>query len=436
MANRVLIVGRPNVGKSTLFNRIIGKRYAIVEDEPGVTRDYLEAVADWAGKEFVLVDTGGLVPGKEGLSAEIKKKVEEELKKADAVIFVVDGREGLTPLDEEVARLLYPYKDKVLVAVNKLDDVSLEKNASEFYALGFEKLFPVSAQHGKGVGELLDELVKKLPEEKVEKPPEGIKLAFIGRPNVGKSSLVNAILNESRVIVSPEAGTTRDAVEVPFNYEGQQFTLVDTAGVRRPSEVEYGTEFFSVGRSLKALDRADVVCLVIDASEGPTRQDKRLGGLAERRYKGCVIVANKMDLSPWSKEELEQIIRKELFFLDYAPVVFTVATEGKGTRELIEAVKRVWEDYTRQHKTSFINRAVQKILKEKPPPRYRGKETKVYYAFQESTKPPTVVVITNYPDAWKESYRRFFIKRLRELLNVKNAPLKLVVKGREDEKRG
>ncbi|NPA33037.1 MAG: ribosome biogenesis GTPase Der [Aquificae bacterium] len=435
MGNKVLIVGRPNVGKSTLFNRIIGKRYAIVEDLPGVTRDKLEAKAEWGGKEFILVDTGGLLPqtGDE-VMREVKKLVEREVPKADVILLVVDAKEGLNPLDEEIAKLLYPYKDKVIVVVNKADNLKDEENLSEFYALGFEKLFPVSAQHGKGTGELLDEVVKRLPQKKVELPQEGIKVTFVGRPNVGKSSLVNAILKDERVIVSPEAGTTRDAIEIPFKWKDKTFILVDTAGIRRPSNVEYGVEFYSVGRSLKAIDLADVCCLVIDASEGPTRQDKRLGGLIERRYKGCVIVANKMDISPWSEEELEGIIRKELFFLDFAPVVFTVATKGKGVEELLEWIERVYEDYTKRHKTSYINRVVQKIISEKPPPRYRGKETKVFYAFQEDIKPPTIVLITNYPDAWKEHYKRFFIKKLREHLGIRYAPIKLVIKGREEER--
>ncbi len=433
MANRVVIVGRPNVGKSTLFNRLIGKRYAIVENLPGITRDKIEGYSEWKGKEFVVVDTGGLIPStREELLAQIRKLVEEELPKADVILFVVDGKEGLNPLDEEVAKFLYPYKDKVILVVNKVDNPKIERNVGEFYALGFEKVFPISAVHGRGTGELLDEVVKYLKEEKVEIQREGIKVAFVGRPNVGKSSLINAILKEERVIVSPIAGTTRDAIEIPFSWNDKNYILIDTAGVRRPSKVEYGIEFFAVGRSLKAIDLADVVCLVIDASEGPTRQDKRLGGLIERRYKGCVLVANKIDISPWNREELEAIIRKELFFLDFAPIVFTVAIKGEGIDVLLEMIDVVYKDYTKQHKTSFINRAVHKIISEKPPPRYRGKETKVFYAFQESTKPPTIVLITNYPDAWKENYKRFFIKRLREYLNIKYAPIKLIIRGRDE----
>ncbi len=431
MNNRVVILGRPNVGKSSLFNRIIGRRKAIVEDMPGVTRDIIEAKADWAGKEFILVDTGGLVPQThDEILQKVKETIEREVKRSDVVLFVVSVREGVTPLDEEIARLLYPYRDKVLLVVNKVDTERDEEAVGEFYRLGYELLFPVSSVHGRGVGELLDEVVKRLREERVELNYRGIRITLAGRPNVGKSSLLNALLREERVIVSPVAGTTRDTVEVPFKWKGREFVLVDTAGVRRPSNVEYGVEFFSVGRSLKAIDSSDIVCLVIDASEGITRQDKRLGGLIHRRNKGCVIVANKMDLCSLSEEEVLKLIRKDLFFLDYAPVAFTVATEGRGVEDILEKAVLVYEDYTKQHKTSFVNRAVQDILRDKPI-HHRGKEVKVYYAFQEDIKPPTVVVITNYPDAWKESYRRFFIKRLREALDIRHSPLRLVVKGRE-----
>ncbi len=432
MDNRVVIIGRPNVGKSSLFNRIVGKRKAIVEDVPGITRDVIESVASWRDKEFIVIDTGGLVPETyDEILRKIRETVEREVKRADVILFVVSAKDGVTPLDEEVAKLLYPYRDKVILVVNKADTSKDEEVALEFYSLGFEHLFPVSAVHGRGVGELLDEVVGRLKEERIRLSYEGIRIAFVGRPNVGKSSLINAILREERVMVSPVAGTTRDAVEIPFRWNGERFVLIDTAGVRRPSRVEFGVEFFSVGRTLKAVEYSDVVCLVIDASEGISRQDKRLGGLIDRRQKGCVIVANKMDLYPLSEEELEGLIRKELFFLDFAPISFTVATEGIGVEDILDKVLLVYRDYTKKHKTSFVNRTVQKIFREKPPPNYQGKEVKVYYAFQEGIKPPTVVVITNYPEGWKESYRRYFVRRLRSALGVEHSPLRLVLKGRE-----
>ncbi len=429
--NRVLIVGRPNVGKSTLFNRIVKRRKSIVLDMPGTTRDTIELPAEWSGKEFLLVDTGGLLTGEEEeIASLIRESIERELPKADVILFVVDSK-SLTPLDEEIARMLYPYKDKTLLVVNKVDSIRDEDRVYEFYSLGFDKLFPVSAQHGKGTGELLDEVVSRLREESLPKG-SSTKISFVGRPNVGKSSLINALLKQDRVIVSPVAGTTRDSVEVPFEFDGKLYTLTDTAGVRRPSNVNYGIEFFSVGRTLEAVDESDVVCLVLDMGEGITRQDKRLGGLIERRFKGCVIVANKIDLSGMSREDMESYIRKELFFLDFAPVVYTVATQGVGVEEIMPAVQKVEEDYLKVFKTSFINRVIQRILEEKRPPSgKRGKEVKVYYAFEEKNRPPTIVVITNRPEDWPDSYTRFFKRRLRDHLNLRHSPLKLILKGRE-----
>ncbi len=429
--NRVLIVGRPNVGKSTLFNRIVKRRKSIVLDMPGTTRDVIEMPAEWGGKEFLLVDTGGLLTGEEDeILKLIKGSIEKELPKAEVIIFVVDSK-SLTPLDEDVAKLLYPYKDKTLLVVNKVDSLKDEEKIYEFYSLGFDKVFPVSAQHGKGTGELLDEVVSRLKEASVPRD-EAIKLSFVGRPNVGKSSLINALLKQDRVIVSPIAGTTRDSVEVPFEFGGKTYVLTDTAGVRRPSKVDYGVEFFSVGRTLEAIDESDVVCLVLDMGEGITRQDKRLGGLIERRYKGCVIVANKIDLSGMSQQDIDSYIRKELFFLDFAPIVHTVATEGRGVEDIMSGVEKVREDYTKVFKTSFINRAIERILEERRPPSgKKGKEVKVYYSFQEKNRPPTVVVITNDPDSWQENYVKFFKRRLRESLNLRFSPLKLIIKGRQ-----
>uniref|UniRef100_A0A7C2VBR6 GTPase Der n=1 Tax=Hydrogenobacter sp. TaxID=2152829 RepID=A0A7C2VBR6_9AQUI len=428
----VLIVGRPNVGKSTLFNRLIKRRKSIVHDLPGVTRDMVEGIAHWRGKSFSVADTGGVLERGDEITEAIKRQVQKVLEGAKAIIFVVDGREGLTAGDEYLARLIYPYKDKVFVAVNKIDSQKLEDRVYEFYSLGFERLFPISAQHGRGVDELLDKLVEILPEEE-ERPLEGIKIAFLGRPNVGKSSLVNALLKEERVIVSPIPGTTRDAIEVPFSFEGKDFILVDTAGIRRRSKVEYGVEFFSVGRSIRAIELSDICCLVIDLSEGVTDQDKKIGGLIERRYKGCVIVGNKMDLIKANRKEVEAYLRKELSFLDYAPIVLTSAIKGQGVEDILRACELVWEDYNIQHKTSFINRAVEKVLREKHPPSQKGKEVKVYYAFQESTRPPTVVVFTNDPELWRKDYLRFFQRRLREHLKINYAPLRLILKGREEE---
>ncbi|MFN3946743.1 MAG: ribosome biogenesis GTPase Der [Aquificaceae bacterium] len=427
----VLIVGRPNVGKSSLFNRLVKRRKSIVHDLPGVTRDMVEGVVSWKDRVFTVADTGGVLEKGDEISEAIKRQVQKVLDKAKAIIFVVDGREGITASDEYLARLLYPHKEKVLLAVNKIDNQKLQDRVYEFYSLGFERVLPISAQHGIGIGELLDYIVGRIPQEK-ERTLEGVKVAFLGRPNVGKSSLVNALLKEERVIVSPIPGTTRDAIEIPFSFEEKDYILIDTAGIRKRSKVEYGVEFFSVGRSIKAIELSDISCLVIDLSEGVTDQDKKIGGLIERRYKGCIIVGNKIDLVKASKGELEAYIRKELPFLDFAPVVLTSALKGQGIKDLLNTFDLVWKDYNVQHKTSFINRAIEKILKEKNPPSYKGREVKIYYAFQEGTRPPTIVVFTNDPELWRPEYKRFFQRKLREYLNIKNAPLKLLLKGREE----
>lgn len=428
--SRVVIVGRPNVGKSTLFNRLTGLRKAITENVPGVTRDAVEGEVKWTGKTFTLVDTGGFLDIPSGsIEQAVKDVVEREVKKADLILFVVDGKEGLTPLDEEIGRFLQRFKDRVLLVVNKADTTSVQEIVAEVYGLGFGEPFLISAGHGRGVGELLDAIVGRVGTEAIDGEREAIKIAFVGRPNTGKSTLINALLRDRRLIVSEVPGTTRDAVDVRFSHGDRDFILVDTAGVRRPSKVERGIEFYSVGRTIRALERSDVVCLVLDAGEPVSRQDKRIAGLIERRFKGAVLVVNKMDASSISPARWKQILRKELPFLDYAPVVFTSGLRGEGLDNLLESVLSVYEDLTRRVSTSLLNRAIGEVLKERPP--MSGKrQIKVFYAFQKGIKPPTFVVITNDPEGWKESYMRFFARRLRERLGLEHSPIRIVLSGR------
>ncbi len=440
-AGKVVIVGRPNVGKSTLFNKLVGKRKSVVEDKPGVTRDKVEDFAKWQNKIFRLVDTGGLMPHAEDFFLpKVREQIEKELPSADAILFVVDAREGLTSLDEEIAQMLLPYKDKVFVVINKVDSKEAKQNVYDFYTFPFRGYYPVSSIHGHGLAELLDDLTKfiktdeKQKEELLKEELKDVpKIAIIGRPNAGKSSLFNQIVGEERTIVSPIAGTTVDAVDTLVERNGKKYLFIDTAGVRRPSNVEYGVEFFAVNRTLNAIERSDICILVIDGKEGVTHQDQRLAGLSFRRGKGLVIDINKADLMPVSPDEAERQVRRRLFFVDYAPVVFTIATEGKGIDNLFSAIDLVWEDYNRKHKTSYVNNCIRKIIKTNPPPSYRGKPTKIYYAFQKKTRPPTVVVITNHPESWKEHYKKFFIRRLRECLNIHYAPLVLEIAEREED---
>ncbi len=439
---KVVIVGRPNVGKSTLFNKLVGRRKAVVENKPGVTRDRIVDFARWQDRVFKVVDTGGLMPeAKDVFSPKIREQVERELPDADAIFFVVDATEGVTAADEEIAKMLMPYKEKVYVVINKTDTKSGEENIYDFYRWDFKGFYPISAIHGTGIAELLEDAltsVETAPREEAEKFREELKdipkIAIVGRPNVGKSSLFNKIVGEERTIVSPIAGTTVDAVDVLVERNGKKYLFIDTAGVRRPSNVEYGTEFFAVNRTLEAIERCDIAVLVVDGKEGVVHQDQRLAGLISRRGKGLVIDVNKADLLPVPPDEAERQVKRKLFFVDYAPVVFTVATKGEGIENLFSAIDLVWEDYNRRHKTSFINNCIRKIIGENPPPHYRGKPTKIYYAFQKKTRPPTVVVITNKVEGWKEHYRRYFVRKLRECLNIHYAPLVLEIEERNEKR--
>ncbi|WP_029521880.1 ribosome biogenesis GTPase Der [Persephonella sp. KM09-Lau-8] len=445
---RVAIVGRPNVGKSSLFNRIIGKRKAIVEDIPGVTRDRVVSKAEWLGVPFEIVDTGGYIEGDEDKFAPyIRKQIEKELDLSDLFIFVVDGKEGLTPADKDIAKILHKTEKPVLVAVNKIDDPSHEDRIYEFYELGFDKVFPVSSIQKYGVGDLLDEVVKHIPDYEVEaakeelkqekkEKDEVIKVAIVGKPNAGKSSLLNAILGEERAVVSNIPGTTRDVVDTLFEWNGHKFLFLDTAGLRKKSKVDYGIEFFSVGRTLEALKRADVVVHVIDAQEGATEQDTKIAHLIQKYSKPAVIVINKIDTLPQRKEVLNRIknqVRERLYFLPYAPIVLTSAKQKKGIKQLLQEIVEVYNQAWKRVGTGQLNRALQQILSLRQPPAYRGKPLKIYYATQLEGKPPCFLMFVNYPEGFKEHYVRFLENNLREILGFEKAPIKLIFRGRDRE---
>ncbi|WP_297456871.1 ribosome biogenesis GTPase Der [Persephonella sp.] len=445
---RVAIVGRPNVGKSSLFNRIIGKRKAIVEDIPGVTRDRVVAKTEWLGVPFEVVDTGGYIEGDEDKFAPyIRKQIEKELDLSDLFIFVVDGKEGLTPTDKDIAKILHKTKKPVLVAVNKIDDPSHEDRIYEFYELGFDKVFPVSSIQKYGVGDLLDEVVKHIPDYEVEaakeeikqekkEKDEVIKVAIVGKPNAGKSSLLNAILGEERAVVSNIPGTTRDVIDTLFEWNGHKFLFLDTAGLRKKSKVDYGIEFFSVGRTLEALKRADVVVHVIDAKEGATEQDTKIAHLIQKYSKPAIIVINKIDTLPQRKEVLNRIknqVRERLYFLPYAPIVLTSAKQKRGIKQLLQEIVEVYNQAWKRVGTGQLNRALQQILSLRQPPAYRGKPLKIYYATQLEGKPPCFLMFVNYPEGFKEHYVRFLENNLREILGFEKAPIKLIFRGRDRE---
>jgi len=447
---RVAIVGRPNVGKSSLFNRIIGKRKAIVEDIPGITRDRIVAQTEWNGIPFEIVDTGGYLEGDDDKFAPyIRKQIEKELDLSDAFVFVVDGKTGLTPADKDIAKLLHKTKKPVYVAVNKLDNPNKENLAYEFYELGFENIFPISVIQKVGIGELLDKVVEDIPDYEIEESKreikdkkkeerEGvIKVALVGKPNAGKSSLFNAIAGEDRAVVSDIPGTTRDVVDTLIEWNGNKLLFLDTAGLRKKSKVNYGVEFFSVGRTLETIKKADVVVLVIDVEQGATEQDTKIAHLIQKYTKPAVIVINKVDKIPPNYEILESIknqVRNRLYFIPFAPIVLTSAKTGRGIKALLKEIIEVYNQSLMRVKTGQLNKALQQIQKLRQPPTYRGKPVKIYYGTQLEGKPPAFLLFVNYPKGFKESYLRFIENNLRILLGFEKAPIKLLLRDRNEER--
>ena len=447
---RVAIVGRPNVGKSSLFNRIIGKRKAIVEDIPGLTRDRIIAKTEWNGIPFEIVDTGGYLEGDDDKFAPyIRKQIEKELDLSDAFILVVDGKAGLTPADKEIASILHKTKKPVYVAVNKIDNPDKENLAYEFYELGFENIFPVSVIQKYGVGYLLDKVVEDIPdyeienmkkeikEDKKKRKEDIIKVALVGKPNAGKSSLFNAIVGEERAVVSDIPGTTRDVVDTLVEWKGNKLLFLDTAGLRKKSKVNYGVEFFSVGRTLEAIKKADVVVLVIDAEFGATEQDTKIAHLIQKYTKPAVIVINKIDKLPSNSEVLEALkrqVRERLYFIPFAPIVLTSAKNKKGIKTLLKEIIEVYNQSLKRVKTGHLNKALQQIQKLRQPPTYRGKPVKIYYGTQLEGKPPAFLLFVNYPEGFKESYLKFIENNLRNLLDFEKSPIKILLRGKEEEK--
>ncbi|MEC1423217.1 ribosome biogenesis GTPase Der [Bacillus subtilis] len=431
----VAIVGRPNVGKSTIFNRIAGERISIVEDTPGVTRDRIYSSAEWLNYDFNLIDTGGIDIGDEPFLAQIRQQAEIAMDEADVIIFMVNGREGVTAADEEVAKILYRTKKPVVLAVNKLDNTEMRANMYDFYSLGFGEPYPISGTHGLGLGDLLDavaEHFKNIPETKYNE--EVVQFCLIGRPNVGKSSLVNAMLGEERVIVSNVAGTTRDAVDTSFTYNQQEFVIVDTAGMRKKGKVYETTEKYSVLRALKAIDRSEVVAVVLDGEEGIIEQDKRIAGYAHEAGKAVVIVVNKwdaVDKDESTMKEFEENIRDHFQFLDYAPILFMSALTKKRIHTLMPAIIKASENHSLRVQTNVLNDVIMDAVAMNPTPTYNGSRLKIYYATQVSVKPPSFVVFVNDPELMHFSYERFLENRIRDAFGFEGTPIKIFARARK-----
>jgi len=457
----VALVGRPNVGKSTLFNRLAGERLAVVDDTPGTTRDRLHTHADWSGVEFIVVDTGGIDPtevkigkGREPLSIgskefinEIRTQAEVAIRDADAVLLLTDVESGITPADEEVARILRRNQKEVdgelfppvLLVVNKCDNASRREQSYEFYSMGLGEIYPISAQHGQGTGDLLDALVKALKATSVGYPDEdeeeddSVKIAIVGKPNAGKSSLLNKLLGQDRAIVSPIAGTTRDAVDEYVTYNGIPVTLIDTAGIRRRGKVEPGVEKYSVLRAMRAIERSDVALLVVDATTGITKQDAHIAGFILEAWKSVVVVVNKWDAiekDTHTMEEYTEHVRAALNFLDYVPILYISALSGQRVHQVLPTALQVQEERLARLTTAEINRVLQRAVAQHPPPSKAGRPLKIFYGTQVRSDPPTFLIFVNDHQLVHFTYKRFLENRFRDAYGFLGTPIRLVFKSR------
>ena len=432
----IAIVGRPNVGKSTIFNRIAGERLSIVEDTPGVTRDRLYARCSWLTKEFRFIDTGGIQIADQPYQTEIKAQVEIAIEEADVIIFVVSGKTGLTDDDKYIASMLQKSKKPVVLAVNKIDDDSRLANIYEFYALGVGDPIAVSGVHGIGIGDVLDACINLFKEKDNTDKNEGTRIAVIGEPNVGKSSLVNAILNENRSIVSNVQGTTRDAIDTPFTYEGKPYVIVDTAGIRKRGKVYESIEKYSVLRALSAIERAEVVLFLIDAEKGIREQDKHVAGYAEEAGKPVVIVVNKWDTVEKDDKTMNVFIEKvrtEFAYLAYAPIVFVSAKTRQRVMTILPVVDKVYENTLRRISTNVLNEVIADFQMVTPAPARNGKRFRIYYATQVGVQPPTFMLSCNEPSLLHFTYRRFIENQLRQSFDFEGTPIHLVVRKKVSE---
>jgi GTP-binding protein len=456
----VALVGRPNVGKSTLFNRLAGERLAVVDETPGTTRDRLHTKADWAGVEFIIVDTGGIDPtrvkvgkGREPLSIGSKDFIEDirqqagtAIREADAILFLVDVENGVTPADKEVSQILRSHQKEVdgelfppvLLVVNKCDSRGRRDQALEFYEMGLGEIYPISALHGSGTGDMLDALVEVLDVEPTdyqeEEEDDSVKIAIVGKPNAGKSSLLNKLLGEDRAIVSPIAGTTRDAVDEYITFEDIEITLIDTAGIRRRGKVEPGVEKYSVMRAMRAIERADVALLVIDATTGITNQDTHIAGYILDAWKSTVVVVNKWDLIEKDTYTMDQFRKKilyELNFMDYVPMLFISALTGQRINQVLPQALLVQEERLVRLSTSQINKILQKAVLNHPAPSKAGRHLKIYYGTQVRSDPPTFLIFVNDPKLLHFTYKRYLENQFRENYSFIGTPIRLVFKQRK-----
>lgn len=437
MANPVVaIVGRPNVGKSTLFNRIAGERIAIVEDTPGVTRDRLYAHGEWLGKNFSMIDTGGIEMSDQPLLTQIRQQAEIAIEEADVIIMVVNVENGVTDADEQVAQILYRSNKPVVLAVNKVDNPERRLDVYDFYQLGLGEPYPVSSVHGVGLGDMLDAVIENFAEKDAEEEDDRIRFSFIGRPNVGKSSLVNAILGENRVIVSDMAGTTRDAINTQFTAkDGRKFTMVDTAGIKKKGKLYENTERYALMRSMRAIDDSDVALVVLNAEEGIRELDKHIAGYAHEAGRAVIIVVNKWDTIPDRDQrtmtDFTNLIRHEFQYLSYAPIVFVSAKTKQRLSRLPEMIEEAYDHQHRRIQSAVLNDVLMDALAANPTPSSNGRRLRVYYATQVAVAPPTFVIFVNDPDLMHFSYARYLENRIRAAFDFTGTPIRLIKRRRK-----
>ena len=430
----VAIVGRPNVGKSTIFNRLIGERFSIIDDAPGVTRDRIYGKADWLTKEFRIIDTGGFQLSDHPFQAEINMQVEIAVEEADVILFVASGQEGLTSDDEYIARLLRNTQKPVVVAINKVDDIAFINNIYEFYGLGLGDPHAVSGVHGIGIGDILDAIIALFPTKKQNDYEGMIRFCVIGQPNVGKSALVNAILNQERVIVSDIEGTTRDAIDTPFKADQKEYVVIDTAGIRKKGKVYENIEKYSVLRALSAIERSDVVLFLLDGEKGIRDQDKHVAGYAFEAGKPIIILYNKWDIVEKDHATLHQVtekIRAEFLYLSFAPILFVSAKTKQRVNQILPLVNTVYENANQRIQTSIVNEVVMDAQTFTPPPTHNGRRLKIYYASQVASGPPTFVIFVNNPELLHFSYKRYLENRLREAFDFDGTPILILARERK-----
>jgi GTP-binding protein len=440
----IAIVGRPNVGKSTLFNRMLGKRRALVDDEPGVTRDHIYGQLIFRDQLYHLLDTGGFEPEPGGdLLIKMRDQTELAIAEADAVIFLLDGKEGLVPSDEEVARILRRQNKPVFFAVNKIDSKAHEGRLADFYRLGSERLFPLSAEHGMGTEHLLEAIQAELPggqvEDESESGPDVPRIAVVGRPNTGKSTLINRVLGKERHLVHEAPGTTRDSVDSLVKLQGKSYLFIDTAGIRKRGKVNKKLEKLAVIMALKSLERCDLALLLLDASEGATEQDARIAGLIHERGRASIILLNKWDLiaeDPEKQDHARNSLERRIPHLAYAPGIAISAKTGMGLANLAPAMDRVLDAYSRRIRTGELNRLLEEVTRRHSPPSYKGKQIKFYYVTQASTRPPTFVFSVNRPEGVKESFRRYLANQIQKAYEFEGTPLRIVFRSHRERRGG